>query len=199
MKTFTQVVACLCVLGASNVSMAQLQTPYVPVYPQSPSPVLFQTTRTGSCGCNSCNPLIGCSPANCSAQGCRSCGTGGGSCPSCRSSNSGSAYMPAGPNASCGAGGTCGTGCLTGACQNAPGGCANCPSVARPYGGAAVCPVDGSVLGSRGPVVPVVVQGRTINVCCDRCRAALLQGSYSGGNVIGVSRPQPSLWIPARY
>ena len=36
-----------------------------------------------------------------------------------------------------------------------------------------MCPVTGEALGSMGPPVPVVVDGTTIQVCCDGCVAAV--------------------------
>lgn len=35
------------------------------------------------------------------------------------------------------------------------------------------CPVTGEKLGSMGPLIPVTVNGRTIQVCCDGCVAAV--------------------------
>jgi len=35
------------------------------------------------------------------------------------------------------------------------------------------CPVTGEMLGSMGPPIPVSVKGRTIQVCCDGCVAAV--------------------------
>ena len=35
------------------------------------------------------------------------------------------------------------------------------------------CPVTGEKLGSMGPPIPVTVEGKTIQVCCDGCVAAV--------------------------
>lgn len=105
--------------------------------------------QASTCQCRTCDPRFPCSPENCGRQNCQDCVNGCQNCPSgqfAAQSNSGWELR-------------------TRDVQRSP----SSPRVSVQR----ICPVTGEELGSMGPPIPVTVSGRTIQVCCQACVAAV--------------------------
>lgn len=83
-----------------------------------------------------------------------------------------------------GCAGSGGGGCRKGACRVSPANVSDpqqrTEAISKPAAAETesrnvqqTCPVTGETLGSMGPPVPVVVDGKSIQVCCDGCVAAV--------------------------
>lgn len=103
-----------------------------------------------TCSCRTCDPRFPCSPGNCGRQNCAECVNGCGDCASgpYASPSNNDGWEPRASD-------------LRGS-RSSPQ-----TSVQR------ICPVTGEELGSMGRPIPVTVSGRTIQVCCQACVAAV--------------------------
>ena len=104
---------------------------------------------TAACQCRTCDPRIPCSPENCDRQNCADCLNGCRNCVSDR-------FAP-----------QINDGWEPRASNRQPVRPSHQVSTQR------LCPVTGEALGSMGPPIPVTISGRTIQVCCDACVAAV--------------------------
>ena len=105
--------------------------------------------QAAACQCRTCDPRFPCSPENCGRQNCQDCLNGCQNCaPGPYSSQANDGWEPRASD-------------LQGR------GSAPQVSVQR------ICPVTGEELGSMGRPIPVSVSGRTIQVCCQACVAAV--------------------------
>jgi YHS domain-containing protein len=113
-------------------------------YPQYSDP-----RQAAACQCRTCDPRFPCSPENCGRQNCQDCLNGCQNCaPGPYSSQASDGWEPRASD-------------LRGR-RSAPQ-----VSVQR------ICPVTGEKLGSMGRPISVSVSGRTIQVCCQACVAAV--------------------------
>ena len=110
---------------------------------------LIDPRDAATCSCRTCDPRFPCSPENCGRQNCPDCLDG---CENCESgqfaAQSNDGWEPRASD-------------LQGT-RSSPQ-----ASVQR------ICPVTGEELGSMGRPIPVTVSGRTIQVCCRACVAAV--------------------------
>lgn len=105
--------------------------------------------HAAACQCRTCDPRFPCSPENCGRQNCQDCVNG---CQDCETgqfaAQSNNGWEPRANDL-----------------QRRP----STPRVSVQR----LCPVTGEELGSMGPPIPVTVSGRTIQVCCEACVAAV--------------------------
>ena len=103
---------------------------------------------TAACQCRTCDPGVPCSPENCASQNCADCVNGCKDCADNPLTGSNDGWEP----------------------RASDRGRRRAFAQSRAQ---KLCPVTGEELGSMGPPIPVTVSGRTIQVCCEACVAAV--------------------------